>query len=100
WKVRTEKTEPLTYSVRLVYHPVGGTGTDDDIVRVFESTARTIVVGPPWAELIKRRIDFSALPGAFTTVVLDVSYDDGEYRTSRRVELDGSALAPTEVELG
>ena len=45
-------------------------------------------------------MDFAVPAGRFTSVVLDVTYDDGSHRVARRLELDGAGLSPARVQIG
>ena len=91
WKVRTEHLDKIPYTVQSTYHLVDG-GTIPLEPR--DATATTFVVGSPFADRLERRVDFSIPADRFTSVVLDVSYDDGSHAVTRRLELDGAGLAP------
>lgn len=97
WRVRTAHLDQIPYTVQSTYHLVDG-GTIE--LPPVDGTATTVVVGSPFADHLSRRIDFAVPAGRFSSVVLDVSYDDGSHRVTRRLELDGSALAPARVQVG
>lgn len=97
WRVRTEHLDQIPYTVRSKFHLVDGGTIELDPT---DATARTVIVGSPFADHLHRRIDFSVTSGRFASVVLDVSCDDGSRRVVRRLELDGAGLAPARVQLG
>jgi hypothetical protein len=97
WRVRTEHLDQIPYTVQSTYHLVDGGTIQLDPV---DAAATTVVIGSPFTDHLDRRIDFSVPAGRFTSVVLDVSYDDGSHRVARRLELDGAGLAPARVQLG
>lgn len=97
WRVRTEHLDKIPYTVQRTFHLVDGGTIRLDTT---DATATTVVVGSPFADRLDRRIDFSVPPGRFAAIVLDVSYNDGTHRVTRRLELDGAGLAPAQVQLG
>ncbi|WP_309065918.1 hypothetical protein [Microbacterium sp.] len=97
WRVRTDRRSDIAYSVQTTYHLVDG-GTI--VAPARDATATAVVVGSPFADHLVRRIDFAVPAGRFAQVVIDLSYDDGSYRATRRLELDGAGLSPARMQVG
>jgi hypothetical protein len=97
WRVRTAGADELGYTVQSTYHLVDG-GTI--VLEAVASRAAAFAVTSPFAAHLDRRLDFAIPAGRFTSVIVDVTYDDGGHRVARRLELDGAGLATARVSLG
>ena len=96
WRVRTDRADVIGYTVQSTYHLVdGGTVTQDPVGQ----SARAVVVGSPFAAHLDRRVDFAIPAGRFASVIVDLSYVDGAHRASRRLELDGSGLVTSRMQI-
>ena len=99
WKVRTAHRDERSYTVQRRYHLVDGA----TIELPAETTAATTVsVGTPFAHRLHRRLDVSVPPGTVESIVVDVAYDDPDrgHSVRRRIEVDGSAPSPTQIQFG
>jgi hypothetical protein len=99
WKVRTAHRDERSYTVRRRYHLVDGASVE---LPAETTAATTVTVGTPFAHRLSRRIDIGVPPGTVESIVIDVSYDDPErdYSARRRLEVAGSAPAPTHIQFG
>jgi hypothetical protein len=96
WRVRTSAPDRRDYSYTLVHRLKDGT---ERTVGPFKSSASSLPVDDPFPARIEPRFFFQVPDGQFQAAILEVTYEDGEYRREETVEVNGGVLAPTRLRI-
>jgi hypothetical protein len=96
WRIRTNDPAHREYEYTLVHRLKDGT---DRAVGPFRSSASSLSVDDPFRSRIEPRFVFQVPDGMFQSALLEVVYEDGDYRREESVEVNGGLLAPSRLRI-